>query len=138
MRQIIFSLFLLLNASFFAFAQQSSKSLSGEVIYKNGDPVISAFVYIEQGSKHAYTDEKGQFTITDLKSKAYEVIVQPFGKSEIRLKTDLTDASDFLKIQLDENESFELDNVINTIFCLKKLKIKKLKILKQIIKILFF
>lgn len=112
MKHFLFSLFLSLSVTLVAFAQQSSKSLSGEVIYKNGDPVISAFVYIEQGSKHAYTDEKGQFRINDLKSKTYEVIVQPFGKDEIRLKADLTNASDFLKIQLEENETFELDNVI--------------------------
>lgn len=115
MKPLFLFLLLLVNPVFSAFAQDSSNAaheLSGEVLYKNGDPVVSAFIYIEKGSRSAYTDGKGQFSIPNLKADTYQVVVQPFGKSEIRVNADLRLDSDFLKIQLAEDESFELDNIV--------------------------
>lgn len=115
MKRVIFFLFLVSIGTTQLSAQNGAAALnelSGEVLFKNGDPVVSALIYIEKGSKSAYTNEQGEFSIQNLKPDVYEVIVQPFGKNKIKVKTDLRKESDFLNIQLEENEDFALEDVI--------------------------
>jgi outer membrane receptor protein involved in Fe transport len=88
------------------------RSLTGQVVFKDGSPVVSALIYIPANAKSAYSDEQGYFNISGLAAQEYEVIIQPFGQKEIHLTTDLSEHSDNLYIALQQETNFALEDVV--------------------------
>ncbi|MGO3155813.1 MAG: TonB-dependent receptor [Mesonia sp.] len=115
MKRFFFLLFLVSAGAQDVLAQEDAsqlKQLSGEVLFKDGNPVVSALVYIKENGKSVYTGEEGEFMLKNLEPAIYHVIIQPFGKDEIKVTSDLRYESDVLHIQLQEEEDFALEDVI--------------------------
>lgn len=115
MKQLLFLLILMTIGVQEILAQEessSTKQLSGKVLFKDGNPVVSALIYIKENGKSVYTGEEGQFTLDNLEPAIYNVIIQPFGKDEIKVTTDLRYESDVLNVQLQDKEDFALEDVI--------------------------
>jgi len=86
-------------------------SLSGKVSYKNGTPVELALVYIKKINKSTYTDENGNFILTDISAGEYDVFIKAFETKGINIKVDLSLKSDHITIVLENNEAITLNSI---------------------------
>lgn len=87
--------------------------LSGTVRYANGTPAEMATVYIQGSSLHAYTDEHGHFSITNIPLKrGYNLVVKAFDLKEVILKVDMNKLKQRINITLRSDGHTSLGEVI--------------------------
>ena len=92
--------------------QAKSGKISGTLKFSNGTPVAYAVVFIESLKKHAMSNEKGQYELSNI----------PYGKYNLEVKTIEADPKEVevnvdkrvteLSIILTENSKFNLDEVV--------------------------
>ncbi|WP_245949161.1 TonB-dependent receptor [Lutibacter citreus] len=108
---IFISVFTCLNSFSNSLKKDGPINLLGKVSYKNGSPVELALIYIKKINRSTYTDENGNFIISDIIAGKYTVLVKPFETEGITVNVDLSLKSDHITIELDKNESIALNTI---------------------------
>lgn len=102
-QDILFLLFAFL-LSFFSFGQIPSGEISGRVINKDRKLLAQALVFLENTGKSAYTDEKGEFKISDIEPGKYELVVSFEDQQTFRQDIELK-AGEKKNLAIDLNEN---------------------------------
>lgn len=90
--RIILSLiaFLLIFGQKQVFAQRCSSTIRGRLLhFENNEPIFGAYIWIEESSTGAVTDENGSFIIKDLCPGTYTITIQYLGHEEIEEQIEL-------------------------------------------------
>lgn len=100
------------HKNLFAQHRLQKGTLSGKVVYSNGNPAESVTVFIKSVNKHTLTDEKGFFKLENLPlGKEYTVKIIPFSDKGITIKADLRKKSADIVITLNNDEGISLSEV---------------------------
>lgn len=93
--------------------RKNPHSLSGKVIYNNGEPVEMATVLIKNTKNYTLTNDEGFFHFEKLLlGKIYEIEVKPFDGQAVTTKADLTQKPQHLIIKLKNDGVNTLSEVI--------------------------
>lgn len=88
-------------------------TLSGRVLYNNGEPAEMATVIVKGTSLYTITDENGFFTFNKLPLGAiYQIEVKVFGNKSITTQVDLRKTVQRIIIKLNNDESISLSEVV--------------------------
>jgi iron complex outermembrane receptor protein len=105
-------LILLLSLQTFPSLGQSCElSIRGKVIHlENNEPILGAYIWIQETNTGTVTDENGNFTLKNLCQGSYTITIQYLGHQEIQEKIELT-AGTLNKTFRMQEESLELSGV---------------------------
>jgi RimJ/RimL family protein N-acetyltransferase/ribosome-associated protein YbcJ (S4-like RNA binding protein) len=92
------TIFLLLFS--FQLQAQDLFTLTGTVHNAKGEPVDAATVFIDGSKKITATNVKGEFTLTNLSSGTYQVVVNMLGYSSVKKDIAIADRPETLNISL--------------------------------------
>lgn len=114
MLKIVSVLSLLLSFSAFSQPAEDTKTgtVTGTVYFKNGNPVAEASVFTEKPIKHAYTNDKGFFTLENLPYGNYTIAIKYYGKEIEKITIKLDKQNTQIKHTLSYNETNELNEVL--------------------------
>ena len=70
--------------------QRGDAVLNGKVVNANGSPITGARVDVIGTESHAQTNDKGEFTLTDLPSGTQSVVARQMGFSPVELPVELS------------------------------------------------
>lgn len=123
MRSKAFSTLIVLFLSLAAFGQLT---VTGTITDNNGTPIPNAEVFVKQTQTLALTSEQGEFTIENIRTGRYDVVVFAFEFRVLEQTLDIS-ASSVLNFQLEPLAAQQLSEVVLTqergkVFALKKLK----------------
>lgn len=104
---------------------QGRGTISGEVFYKNGNPVEMATVFIEGKSYYSYTENDGSFQLRNIPYGTYKVSVKMVDKEKYSASVVLNTSKKRVRLVLNYNELNQLDEVVI------KAKTKKQQIKEQ-------
>jgi iron complex outermembrane receptor protein len=94
-----------------ALGQKCDLSIRGKIIHlENNEPILGAYVWIEEANTGTVTDENGSFTFKNLCQGSYKITIQYLGHQEIQEKIELT-AGTLNKTFRMQEESLELSGV---------------------------
>ena len=91
--------------------QKCDLSIRGKIIHlENNEPILGAYVWIEEANTGTVTDENGNFTFKNLCQGTYKITIQYLGHREIQEKIELTTGTLNKTFRMQE-ESLELSGV---------------------------
>jgi iron complex outermembrane receptor protein len=94
-----------------AMGQKCDLSIRGKIIHlENNEPILGAYVWIEEANTGTVTDENGNFTFKNLCQGTYKITIQYLGHREIQEKIELTTGTLNKTFRMQE-ESLELSGV---------------------------
>lgn len=85
--------------------------LFGTVVYQE-KPVEFASVYVKELSKGTTTNEKGEFSFSNVENGVYTLIVRLVGFEEYRIGVELNDVAPHLPFKIELNQSSTLDEFV--------------------------
>ncbi|OEK09568.1 hypothetical protein A8C32_12760 [Flavivirga aquatica] len=100
--------FFILSTSLYA----QSGTIKGNIAFKDGTPLDLALVFIETISKHAYTDENGDFTLTQIPYGQHVLSIKYFGKTIETVPVNLNGKEAHIIYKLSFNASNKLSEVV--------------------------
>lgn len=97
-----------------SFAQPSKAStLSGRVIYNDGQPAQMATVIVKGTNIYTSTNTDGHFHFEKLPlGKIYEIEVKPFANQSVTVQVDLRKSPQKINVKLNNDESISLSEVV--------------------------
>ena len=92
--------------------QTKSGKISGTLKFSNGTPVAYAVVFIESLKKHAMSNEKGQYELSNIPYGKYNLEVKTIEADPQKVEVFVNKKSTELSVVLTENSKFNLDEVV--------------------------
>lgn len=90
----------------------SKGKISGKLTFSNGTPVAYAVVFIQSLNKHATSNEKGEYEISNIPYGKYAIEVKTIEADPKKIEVNINRRSTELSIVLTENSNFNLDEVV--------------------------